>query len=231
MANIFERPEGIKIASIFILTIVATSMISRVLRSTELRVRGVEADDAAIVFVQNAAKAGPIRIIANRPDKGDPSEYENKLKEARETHHLPNDDADLFLEVRPGDVSEFSEMLQVRGASVDGFRVLRCKSPAIPNAIAALLLYIRDTTGADPSCLLRMDRGQPPDLPAEVPGVRRGRHGAGHPRSSETGGTQPDAAAAHSRRLGKRGRVPFSRVRAEKGTRPLFALYAPACTG
>src|SRR4030095_9212191 len=81
ITNIFERPEGIKIASVFILSIVATSLISRVLRSTELRVRGVEADEAAIVFTQNAGKAGPIRIIANRPDKGDRSEYENKLRE------------------------------------------------------------------------------------------------------------------------------------------------------
>ena len=161
VANIFERPEGIKIASVFILTIVATSMISRVLRSTELRVRGVEVNAAAILFAQNAAKSGPIRIIANRPDKGDRSEYENKLKEARETHHLPNDDADLFLEVQPGDVSEFSEILQVRGVDVDGFRVLRCQSPAIPNAIAALLLYMRDTTGQIPHAYFGWTEGNP----------------------------------------------------------------------
>jgi hypothetical protein len=161
IANIFERPEGIKIASVFILSIVATSMISRVLRSTELRVRGVEADNEAIVFIQQAGRAGPLRIIANRPDKGDRSEYENKLREARETHHLPNDDADLFLEVRPGDVSEFSDILDVRGVAVDGFHVLRCQSPAIPNAIAALLLYIRDTTGQIPHAYFGWTEGNP----------------------------------------------------------------------
>src|SRR5207253_8654347 len=79
ITNIFERPEGIKIASVFILTIVASSLISRVLRSTELRVRGVEADNEAIDFIQSAGKAGPIRIIANRPDKGERVEYGSML--------------------------------------------------------------------------------------------------------------------------------------------------------
>jgi hypothetical protein len=161
VTNIFERPEGIKIASVFILTIVATSLISRVARSTELRVRGVEADGDAVRFIQEAAKAGPIRIIANRPDKGSREEYQSKLREARETHYLPNDDADLFLEVRPGDVSEFSDILQVRGGAVNGFRVLRCQSPAIPNAIAALLLYIRDTTGQIPHAYFGWTEGNP----------------------------------------------------------------------
>jgi hypothetical protein len=161
IANVFERPEGIRIASIFIVTIVATSLISRVARSTELRVRGVEADPAAVLFIQSAGRAGPIRIIANRPDKGTRDEYESKLRDSRETHHLPNDDADLFLEVRPGDVSDFSDILQVRGVSINGFRVLRCQSPAIPNAIAALLLYIRDTTGQIPHAYFGWTEGNP----------------------------------------------------------------------
>src|ERR1700691_2578080 len=36
--NIHERPEGLKIASIFIAVMVGVSVISRVLRSTELRI-------------------------------------------------------------------------------------------------------------------------------------------------------------------------------------------------
>jgi preprotein translocase subunit SecG len=38
IVNVIERPEGIKIASFFIGTIILTSLVSRVLRSTELRV-------------------------------------------------------------------------------------------------------------------------------------------------------------------------------------------------
>ena len=47
VVNIVERPEGIKIASFFIVTIIVTSLVSRVMRSTELRVQGIEADAIA----------------------------------------------------------------------------------------------------------------------------------------------------------------------------------------
>src|SRR6185312_2796036 len=98
--NILERPDGVKIASWFIVTIIVTSMISRVLRSTELRVQSVEPDETAKRFIRDAGRR-PIRIIANRPDTGMPEEYEHKLREASESHHLPPDESVLFLEVRP----------------------------------------------------------------------------------------------------------------------------------
>ena len=67
--NIVERPEGIKIASIFIVSIVITSLVSRVLRSTELRIQAVEPDERARSFIRELASA-PMAIIANRPDLG-----------------------------------------------------------------------------------------------------------------------------------------------------------------
>ena len=54
VVNIVEQPEGIKIASIFIVVIVLTSLFSRVYRSTELRVDRIELDDAAREFVRRA---------------------------------------------------------------------------------------------------------------------------------------------------------------------------------
>ena len=160
VVNIVERPEGIKIASIFIVSIIFTSMVSRVLRSTELRVHGVDADALAQRFIGEAASA-PVRIIANRPDSGLPEEYEHKLREARESHHLTPDERILFVEVQPGDVSEFSNRLKVTGVDVSGHRVLRCTSPAIPNAIAALLLYCRDRTGKIPHAYFGWTEGNP----------------------------------------------------------------------
>jgi hypothetical protein len=100
-------------------------------------------------------------VIANRPDSGLPEEYAHKLREARESHHLPSSEKVLFVEVRPGDVSEFSDTLKVHGVEVGGHRVLRCVSPAIPNAIAALLLYIRDQTGALPHAYFGWTEGNP----------------------------------------------------------------------
>jgi hypothetical protein len=67
----------------------------------------------------------------------------------------------LFLEVSPGDASDFSGTLNVTGEDVGGFHVLKSKSPAIPNAIAALLLYIRDQTGQIPHAYFGWTEGNP----------------------------------------------------------------------
>jgi len=86
--NIHERPEGIKIASFFILAIVVASLISRVLRTTELRVDKLELDDLARDFIREAGR-GTIRIIANRKDQGDVLEYQTKESEKRADNHIP----------------------------------------------------------------------------------------------------------------------------------------------
>ena len=161
VTNMVERPEGIKIASLFILAIVISSLVSRVARSTELRVHGFALDDRAAKFIDDADRSGAIRIVANRPDNGSIKEYEDKIREARNSHHLALDDSVLFLEVRPGDASEFTDLLEVEGVQVGPYRVLRCESPAIPNAIAALLLHIRDKTGHIPHAYFGWTEGNP----------------------------------------------------------------------
>jgi hypothetical protein len=160
LLNIYERPEGIKIASWFIATIILLSLVSRVMRSTELRIHGVEPDDLAMRFLKETGEA-PVRILAIRPGGGLREAYENKMREARESHHLPEDQPVLFLEVRPGDVSDFTGTLKVTGADVGGYHVLRATSPAIPNAIAALLLHIRNQTGKIPHAYFGWTEGNP----------------------------------------------------------------------
>ncbi len=176
IANIYEQPDGLKIASWFIVSIVVASMISRVMRSTEIRIHGVDYDDLAERFVHDAAVEGrmassrrnlpttvrpELRIIANRPDSGLKEEYDRKLLEAQHEHHLREDDPVLFLEVRPGDASDFSNQLSVTGVDIDGHRVLRTSSPAIPNAIAGLLLDLRDRTGCLPHAYFGWTEGNP----------------------------------------------------------------------
>ena len=158
--NIHERPEGIKIASFFILTIILASLFSRVWRSTELRVERIELDDKARQFIKDAAK-GTIRIIANRKDKGDADEYANKEEEKRTSNHIPGGEPILFFEVTPGDASEFAGTLSIRGENVDGYRILRTESPAVPNAIAAFLLYLRDEMGKLPHVYFGWSEGNP----------------------------------------------------------------------
>ena len=160
IANIVERPEGIQIAGWFIVIMVGTSLVSRVLRSTEIRIHKVHYDDVASRFVTEARQRRNVRIIASRPNTGAPAEYARKLADASLTHNLPNDEV-LFLEVRPGDASDFADDLAVSGTEVGGYRVLRCTSPAIPNAIAGLLLDLRDRAGTIPHAYFGWTEGNP----------------------------------------------------------------------
>jgi hypothetical protein len=160
--NVHERPEGIKIASFFIGAIVITSLLSRVWRTTELRVEKIEFDPTAQKFINDLIARGcEVRIVANRRDTGDAAEYQFKEREKRLDNHIPTRDPVLFFEVTPSDASEFSGVLKVRGVEVDGYRILRSESPAVPNAIAALLLHLRDTTGKLPHVYFGWSEGNP----------------------------------------------------------------------
>ncbi|HNP72314.1 MAG TPA: hypothetical protein PKK15_14440 [Kouleothrix sp.] len=150
IVNIVERPEGIKIASFFIAAIVVTSLVSRIWRATELRTERVELDATAREFVEALRNGGAIRLIANQRDAGDEAEYQAKERDVRDDTHIPPADPVLFLEVEVCDASEFADVLEVRGAMVGPYRVFRAESSAVPNAIAAFLLYLRDETGKLP---------------------------------------------------------------------------------
>ncbi len=160
VVNIIERPEGIRIAAFFIGAIVLTSLVSRVWRSTELRVEQIELDDTARRFIAEESQH-TIRLIANRLNTGDEQEYFLKEKEVREDNHNPPTDPILFLEVQVSDASDFGGTLRVSGVEVDGYRILRTKSAAVPNAIAAILLDLRDQTGQLPHIYFGWAEGNP----------------------------------------------------------------------
>jgi hypothetical protein len=162
VVNIAEEPEGIKIASFFIGAIIITSFISRTLRSTELRVEEVVLDETAQRFIEEVTCQGrSIRVVANRREMGDVNEYRFKEREKREANHIPEKDPILFLEIKIGDASDFSGALRVRGVQIGDYRVLRTKSPAVPNAIAAFLLHLRDVYGHTPHVYFGWTEGNP----------------------------------------------------------------------
>ena len=161
VANVIERPDGIKIASFFIFTIIAASFISRVLRSTEVRIDKIELDDVANRFIEEADSEGEIRIVTNRRETGDMAEYRFKEHEKRIDNHIPSSDPVLFYEIETGDASEFKGRLKIRGIDIDGYRILRTQAPAVPNAIAAFLLYLRDRTGKIPHVYFGWSEGNP----------------------------------------------------------------------
>jgi hypothetical protein len=123
-------------------------------------VERVELDDRARDFIRDAA-VGTVRVISNRRDRGDADEYRAKEREKRTDNHIPAGEPVLFFEVTPGDASEFSGVLHIRGESVNGFRILRTESPAVPNAIAAFLLYVRDEIGKLPHVYFGWSEGNP----------------------------------------------------------------------
>jgi hypothetical protein len=160
LVNIFEQPSGIQIASMFIFGIIAASFISRALRTTELRVDTIEFDAKAREFIEEAAE-GEIRIVTNRREVGNVGEYRFKEHEKRIDNHIPATDPVLFYEIDLGDASEFSGGLKIRGVDIDGYKILRTESPAVPNAIAAFLLHVRDVTGKIPHVYFGWSEGNP----------------------------------------------------------------------
>jgi hypothetical protein len=162
LVNMVERPDGIRIASFFIVAIVVTSLVSRVWRSTELRVNGVTFDATAERLMCEASHNGIIRVITNHPDQRTSREYLLKEREERAASHIPAGDPVLFLEITISDASEFAPTLRVEGETIEGFRVLKTCSSSVPNAIAAVLLAIRDRTGKQPHVYMSWSNGSNP---------------------------------------------------------------------
>ncbi|WP_425455709.1 amino acid transporter [Cryobacterium soli] len=161
-ANIIEKPDGIMISALFIAGIILVSLVSRVSRTTELRVESVEFDEQARQFIADSlAFDGALDVVANKRKTGDQAEYAEKELEQRGMNPVPGAADVLFLEIEVVDPSGFSDVLHVRGVEVGDYRVLRAHSPAAPNAIAAILLALRDATGVRPQAYFEWSEGNP----------------------------------------------------------------------
>lgn len=153
IANEVQRPDGILISMVFIVAIVVSSFTSRIWRTTELRTSSIQLDDDALLLIERAAAHGGLHLLAHRPRDGNArDEYDRKQVEQQEDNHVPDGRPILFLEIEKGDPSEFAGVLEVTGHQIGPHQVLRATSPVVPNAIAALLLHLRDITGVRPHC-------------------------------------------------------------------------------
>jgi hypothetical protein len=160
--NVIAKPDGITISLFFILGIVVISLVSRVTRTTELRADRIEFDETARRFITDLlAHDGQLHLVANKRQAGDRAEYDEKEQAQRRMNPVPGNADIVFLEIDVVDPSEFSGALCVRGVQIDGHRILRVQSPAAPNAIAAVLLALRDATGVRPHCHFEWSEGNP----------------------------------------------------------------------
>ncbi|WP_055491189.1 hypothetical protein [Streptomyces sp. TP-A0356] len=161
VVNVIERPDGVKIGACFIAGIILVSLLSRLARAFELRVTSVTLDDMAERFVRDIASRR-IRFIANEPDRRDRAEYREKIEQIRKDNDVSPQDDVVFVEVTVTDPSEFEAGLTVRGEVLhERYRVLTLESSSIPNALAALLLHVRDTTGCIPHIYFEWTEGNP----------------------------------------------------------------------
>ncbi|MDQ6676485.1 MAG: amino acid transporter [Acidobacteriota bacterium] len=158
--NIYERPEGLKISSIFIAAIVFTSIVSRAMRSTELRITAVELDQSAKDLLA-LDEDQIIRLVAHRPRVQTSKAFDVIDTEVRRFHGLSADERLYIFEVERSDASEFAETLRVTSETVGRHVILKTASPVVANAIAAMLIHLGQTTGQVPHAYFKWTEGNP----------------------------------------------------------------------
>lgn len=158
--NIYERPEGLKISSFFIGTIIIVSLISRALRSTELRINGVKFDTEAETLIKERTQH-TIRIIARRQGTETEETLDAADRSLRRIHDLGPDEDIFFLHVERGDASSFEDTLHVRTERIGRHVIFRATSPVVSNSIAALLIELEKMTGAVPNGYFSWTEGNP----------------------------------------------------------------------
>lgn len=158
--NIGERPEGIKISAFFIGAMVTTSLISRAIRSTELRIKEVQLDESARALLAEDEDQ-LIRLIARKPKVRTEADLDRVDRAVRYTHGLDPQERLYFFEVERSDASEFEEVLRVTGERVGRHSVLRASSPVVANSIAAMLIHLKEMTGKTPHAYFEWTEGNP----------------------------------------------------------------------
>src|SRR5205085_5071548 len=105
IATVIGQPGGARIASYFVIAILATSMISRGLRSTELRFEGFDFVDDTSRFLWESLRVMDFPVLVpHRPGRVCLADSEAAI---RARHRLPPEMPVVFVEVTLGDPSGF----------------------------------------------------------------------------------------------------------------------------
>ncbi|MFM8272799.1 MAG: amino acid transporter, partial [Gemmata sp.] len=139
VANVYEKPDGIKIAAFFVLAILATSFWSRYRRSRELRFAGFKLPDPESRLMWDTIRDLAITVLVpHRPGRRTLAQKEAQV---RREHRIPRDLMIVFVEVGLADASEFVNEPEMRIAREEGRYVLKISgASSIAHTLAALAL-------------------------------------------------------------------------------------------
>src|SRR5207248_3251965 len=141
IANVYEKPDGIKIAAFFIAAILTTSFVSRFLRSRELRFAGFRVADPESQFLWDTIRHLELTILVpHRPGRRSLANKENQI---RREHRIPRDLMIVFVEVQLADASEFvnEPVLQIK--QEEGRFIMKITGAAsIAHTLAAVSLEV-----------------------------------------------------------------------------------------
>ncbi len=139
IANVYEKPDGIKIATFFILTILATSFWSRWLRSRELRFAGFKLAGVSTQLMWDTIRHLELSVLVpHRPGR---RSLASKEAQIRREHRIPRDLMIVFVEVQLADASEFVNEPELLITEEEGRYVMKITGAAsIAHTLAAVAL-------------------------------------------------------------------------------------------
>jgi hypothetical protein len=130
--NVIERPDGLIIATVFIIAILAISAISRFARSTELGVLGLDFADPRSQELWQSLRGKKIHLVPIR----DPASRKRKMAKIRRYHNVPGPLAFIHVNLL-NNRSEFLAPLRVQvSREGDHYAIEVSGAIAIANTIA-----------------------------------------------------------------------------------------------
>lgn len=139
-ANEIEKHfQGLKIASVFIATIIVTSVVSRLARSRELRFTGFQMADTQSKLLWDTIREMDLTVLVpHRPGRRSLAEKEGSI---RREHRIPRDLMIVFIEVELNDASDFAPEPVMKIQQEEGRYVIDITGAAsISHTLAALSL-------------------------------------------------------------------------------------------
>lgn len=141
LTNILHQPSGLYIALSFVVVIVIMSMLSRWLRSTELRVIGFEFVDTASKGLWTEMKANPMPILV--PHRPGQHTLDDKETEIRRRHRIGLETPIVFVIVEVSDPSNFYQQPLLELSRNDGRYVINVtRAASISHVLAAIGLEL-----------------------------------------------------------------------------------------